>query len=489
MVKHFSNFEVQYLNLQLKYQHLKKNLGNNNSLPAQDGPDFDSVFEIKKIKAFIQRKDNTVRKLRTQLSQLQETRSEAGCTLDFRALDFQITQLTEKVSVLQEKNKLFRVKNAKVKQHYKELYDSIKITCAKHINQTTALLIKNENLKVKINVKLKCITIDFVTPKVLAPGMYAIDVEPIPSRLRNNREVHRDYLKHLKESVATLREIVEEAKVERPLDRSVASACLYTKHSQELLEYVIGTCPKDFNKQDKKQATTLLNSKKQVTFADQCETSNTNTQKHVEQQITQKTNVLVLSSTGVDSCTDASGSKTRSNTKKNKISPAKSVNKKIVVQIVLWYLDSGCSKHMTGDRSWLRNFVKKFIRIVRFKNDHFGAIMGYEDYVIGDSVIFRAEAVATACYTQNRSLIHTRHNKTPYERVHNKKPDLTFLCVFGPLCYPTNDSEDLGKLQPTTDIGISLVMHQEGRVIESTTKEPDVSWKLFTSNLTSFVSQ
>ncbi|GJZ06587.1 retrovirus-related pol polyprotein from transposon TNT 1-94, partial [Tanacetum coccineum] len=38
-----------------------------------------------------------------------------------------------------------------------------------------------------------------------------------------------------------------------------------------------------------------------------------------------------------------------------------------------------------------------------------------------------AEAVATACYTQNRSLIHTRHDKTPYELVHNKKPDLTFF--------------------------------------------------------------
>ncbi|GKD67932.1 integrase, catalytic region, zinc finger, CCHC-type containing protein, partial [Tanacetum coccineum] len=38
-----------------------------------------------------------------------------------------------------------------------------------------------------------------------------------------------------------------------------------------------------------------------------------------------------------------------------------------------------------------------------------------------------AEAVATACYTQNRSLVHTRHNKTPYELVHDKKPDLTFF--------------------------------------------------------------
>ncbi|GJT83505.1 retrovirus-related pol polyprotein from transposon TNT 1-94 [Tanacetum coccineum] len=65
-----------------------------------------------------------------------------------------------------------------------------------------------------------------------------------------------------------------------------------------------------------------------------------------------------------------------------------------------------------------------------------------------------AEDVATACYTQNRSLIHTRHNKTPYELVHDKKPDLTFLRVFGALCYPTNDNKDLGKLQPTADIGI-----------------------------------
>ncbi|GJV21061.1 retrovirus-related pol polyprotein from transposon TNT 1-94 [Tanacetum coccineum] len=67
-----------------------------------------------------------------------------------------------------------------------------------------------------------------------------------------------------------------------------------------------------------------------------------------------------------------------------------------------------------------------------------------------------AEAVATACYTQNRSLIHTRHGKTPYELVHNKKPDLTFFRVFKALCYPTNDSENLGKLQRRADIGIFI---------------------------------
>ncbi|GKG14050.1 hypothetical protein Tco_0351010, partial [Tanacetum coccineum] len=61
-----------------------------------------------------------------------------------------------------------------------------------------------------------------------------------------------------------------------------------------------------------------------------------------------------------------------------------------VVQVMmLWYLDSGCSKHMTGNRSKLMNFVEKFIGSVRFGNDHLGAIMGYGDYVIGDSVISR----------------------------------------------------------------------------------------------------
>ncbi|GJT02036.1 retrovirus-related pol polyprotein from transposon TNT 1-94 [Tanacetum coccineum] len=65
-----------------------------------------------------------------------------------------------------------------------------------------------------------------------------------------------------------------------------------------------------------------------------------------------------------------------------------------------------------------------------------------------------AEAVATACYNQNRSLIHTHHNKTPYELVHDKKPDLKFLRVFGALCYPINDSEDLEELKTTTNIWI-----------------------------------
>ncbi|GKC82397.1 hypothetical protein Tco_1138114 [Tanacetum coccineum] len=191
LVKRFSNLEVNHLNLQLKYQNLKEHFGNNTSLPAQDAPDFDSVFGLR----------------------------------------FSDDSINRKSHCSSRKNELFRVENEKVKQHYKELYDSIKIMRAKHIEQITALLTENENLKAQLHENMKCVTMDSVKPRVLAPGRYAIDVEPTPPRNRNNREVHLDYLKHLKESVETLREIVEEAKVERPLDSSLASACLYTKHS------------------------------------------------------------------------------------------------------------------------------------------------------------------------------------------------------------------------------------------------------------------
>nr|GEU57745.1 hypothetical protein [Tanacetum cinerariifolium] len=67
-----------------------------------------------------------------------------------------------------------------------------------------------------------------------------------------------------------------------------------------------------------------------------------------------------------------------------------------------------------------------------------------------------AEAIAIACYTQNRSIIHRRFNKTPYELIQDKKPDISYLHVFGALCYPKNDREDIGKLGAKGDIGFFI---------------------------------
>nr|GFC41929.1 retrovirus-related Pol polyprotein from transposon TNT 1-94 [Tanacetum cinerariifolium] len=67
-----------------------------------------------------------------------------------------------------------------------------------------------------------------------------------------------------------------------------------------------------------------------------------------------------------------------------------------------------------------------------------------------------AEAVATACFTQNRSIIHRRFNKTPYELINGRKPDISFLHVFGALCYPKKDHKDIGKLGAKGDIGFFI---------------------------------
>ncbi|GKB54303.1 retrovirus-related pol polyprotein from transposon TNT 1-94, partial [Tanacetum coccineum] len=299
MIKHFSKLEVEHLNLQLKYQHLYERFGNKKSVTFSDASAFES------------------------------NHSEEDPILDLKALDSQNKDLNAKVNALHDLNERFRTENEKVKQDYKELYDSIKLTHVKTIEKTTSLLTEIENLKAQIKGKTKCVTMPSEKPKLLAHGMYVTYVEPLPPRNRNNREVHLEYLKHLKGSVATLREIIEEARVEKPLDSSLASACLYNKHSQELLEYVIGTCPKDVNKRDKKIATALLNRKNQVTFMEPCETSPNNTQTHVEQQKINKTKEPMIPSTGVNGATAASGSKPRSNTKKDRTLPAKSDTKKV----------------------------------------------------------------------------------------------------------------------------------------------------------------
>nr|GEW46281.1 Gag-Pol polyprotein [Tanacetum cinerariifolium] len=150
----------------------KNSFGNTPPTPDKDTLDFDSVFVIGKMQASLQGKDNVIRQLKKQISQLQETRSDTDRTFNVRTTDSQITQLTRQVTNLQAQNDLFRAENDKIKQHYKELYDSIKITHAKHIEQVTALTTENVNLKAQIQEKVNSV----------------------------NKEAHLDYLKHLKES-------------------------------------------------------------------------------------------------------------------------------------------------------------------------------------------------------------------------------------------------------------------------------------------------
>nr|GFB98303.1 retrovirus-related Pol polyprotein from transposon TNT 1-94 [Tanacetum cinerariifolium] len=72
-----------------------------------------------------------------------------------------------------------------------------------------------------------------------------------------------------------------------------------------------------------------------------------------------------------------------------------------------------------------------------------------------------AEAIATACFTQNRSIIHTRFDKTPYELINKRKPNIKFFRMFGYRCYLLNDYEDVGKLKAKGDIGVFVGYSKE----------------------------
>nr|GEV77705.1 hypothetical protein [Tanacetum cinerariifolium] len=562
------------------------------------------------------------------------------------------------------------------------VHDHVNSAC-KTVNEKVLVITALKETLSKL--KGKAIVTEAVTLHLIDLELLKIDVAPLAPKLRNNRTAHTDYLRHTQEETATLREIVKSERFSNPLNTSLDYA--YTK-----------------------AISSVTNSKSNVNFDLKCTTCNgclfsdnhnlcvlefinvvnarvksKSVKKPVNRKFWQPTgkmfttvghiwrptgrtfilvgnvfpltriattaivplreSILIESNTDEPVVTLVYLRKSKAAKKKVPVSNS-TINKSLVVQIVLWYLNSGCSKHMTGYRSQLINFVQKFLGTVKFRNDHVAKIMGYGDYKIGNVTISRvyyveglghnlfsvgqfcdsdlevafrqhtcfiynldgvdlligsrgnnlytlslqdmmasspicllskasktkswlwhrrlshlnfacamgkskkkshkpkyedtnqeklyllhmdlygpmrvesvngkktefvnqtlreyyeevgishetsvarssqhngvvkrrnrtlfkaartmliyaqawlfqwAEAVATTCYTQNQSIIRLHHGKTPYELLHNKLPDLSFLYVFGALCYPTNDSENLGKLQPKADIGIFIV--------------------------------
>ncbi|GJW58183.1 retrovirus-related pol polyprotein from transposon TNT 1-94, partial [Tanacetum coccineum] len=535
--------------------------------------------------------------------------------------------------------------------------------CDSLIAQINAKSVENSNLNAQLQEKDFAITalknelrklkrknvVDITVSKpnaTIAPGMFKLDIEPISHRLKNNRDAHEVYIEKTIETTDTLLGFVERARTHNPSKPLLESACMFTKHIQELLVYVSQTCPNLPKPSEKLVAVTPMNKDKRVRFAKPV-TSSSNIAKQTDSLKTKDSNKPLLTSTGVKPTTNASGSKPSSNTKNNRItrpprsnqknkvedhsrkvksslnkmnSVSEPVNSELVKHSVrnakFEYICSIYNKYLFDDNHDMciidyvnnvnkptgRTFTivgnrcpltritstkvvptketstksvatptqlsKLFSGTIRFRNDHIAKNMGYGDYQIGNVTIARVYyveglglvrglpklkyqidhlcsayalgkskkhshkpkakdsiqeklyllhmdlyspmripsingrkyilvivddysrtdngtefvnhtlkayyeevgishqtsvartpqqngvAVATACFIQNRSLIRNHHNKKPYELLHDRKPNLSYLHVFGALCYPTNDDEDLGKLKPKADIGI-----------------------------------
>nr|GEW38963.1 hypothetical protein [Tanacetum cinerariifolium] len=78
-------------------------------------------------------------------------------------------------------------------------------------------------------------------------------------------------------------------------------------------------------------------------------------------------------------------------------------------------------------------------------------------------LFFWAEAIATACFTQNRSLVIPRHEKTPYHIINDRKPSVKFFHIFGTLCYIVRDGENLDKMKEKGDACIFVGYSTQSR--------------------------
>nr|GEV98607.1 hypothetical protein [Tanacetum cinerariifolium] len=219
--------------------------------------------------------------------------------------------------------------NEHLKQTYKQLYDSIKSSrvrskeqCDDLIKQVNIKSAENSDLNASLQEKVlvitalkdtlsklkgKAIVNEVVPVHPIDPELLRIDVAPLAPKLQNNRTAHYDYLKHTQEETATLRKIVENERLLNLINNSLDYACKYTKRIQELLIIVKQTCPCINDLGTKLMAVTPVNNNKKIRFTEHIPSSGNTLIK-----ITSSTNVVsnkpVLSSTGVNLPTNASGS-------------------------------------------------------------------------------------------------------------------------------------------------------------------------------------
>nr|GEV28442.1 integrase, catalytic region, zinc finger, CCHC-type, peptidase aspartic, catalytic [Tanacetum cinerariifolium] len=273
---------------------------------------------------------------------------------------------------------------------FAEFFKINELKAQAQVNDTVILQLKEKLCSLKGDVTGRNIKREVEEIETLNIELdHKVDVTPLVPKLRKNRTTHIDYIRHTLDEAATLREIVESKRLLSPLNTSLDYACKYTRRIQELLMILQQTCHSLTEIGTKLVAVTPKNKTKQIRPTEQIIKSGKTTVT-TPSSANLDSNTPVLSSTGVILVSSASGSMSQDNTKKNRIQRTQSKAKKNkVVQIVLWYLESGCSKHMTGDRSQLINFVQKFLGTVKFGNHHVAKIMGYGDYQIGNVIISR----------------------------------------------------------------------------------------------------
>ncbi|GJR97867.1 hypothetical protein Tco_0270041 [Tanacetum coccineum] len=243
LLKNHSQLEKHCISLEVSMQLKQEVFQNDESCVNQNAVEIQEYFEINDLKARLQDKDTTISKLKDTIKSLKKNTKEKNVHHDKCDLEPINEELENSVAKLLSENEQLWNEINHVKQVFKDQFDSIKQTRVRHKEQCDSLInklnlksVENEDLKAQIQDKVFVITslkndlrkskgkeivenvVHIPSATTIAPGMFKLDLVPLPPRLLQNREVHINYLRNTQEQANILREIVEQVKAKQPLD-------------------------------------------------------------------------------------------------------------------------------------------------------------------------------------------------------------------------------------------------------------------------------
>ncbi|GJZ28359.1 hypothetical protein Tco_0573006 [Tanacetum coccineum] len=241
LLKSYSTLENHCVSLELTTQLNQEIFQKDNFRENQNAPTFNHLFEINELKAQSQEKDTVIRKLKDRIKSLSGKDSLENIKKDIDEI--------ETINIELEHNQFDSIRKTRVqsKEHYDFLIAQINANSVENSDLNAQLqenvfaivALKNELKKLKgKNVVDTAISKPSAT---IALGMFKLDIEPISHGLKNNRGAHEVYLEKIIKNTDTLCGLVECARKQHPSKPLLESACMFTKHVQELLVYVSKT--------------------------------------------------------------------------------------------------------------------------------------------------------------------------------------------------------------------------------------------------------
>ncbi|GJU53301.1 hypothetical protein Tco_1227015 [Tanacetum coccineum] len=246
----------------------------------------EEYFEINDLKARLQDKDTTISKLKDTIKSLKKNTKEKNVNHDKCDLEPINEELENSVAKLLSENERLCNEINHVKHVFKDQFDSIKQTRVRHKEQCDSLInkqnlksIENEDLKAQIQDTVFVITslknvlqkskwkeivenvVHIPSATTIAPGMFKLDLLPLPPRLLQNREVHIAYLRNTQEQANILWEIVKQVKAKQPFMLAIRPCfCKYaTKNFRSCLYMLMIRALMRITPSTKKVAVTPMN--------------------------------------------------------------------------------------------------------------------------------------------------------------------------------------------------------------------------------------